>query len=230
MPTILEKFAGSLTKFVELHNEALRGDKDAVAKLLDNGADIDELDSANRTALMIACKEHRHEIALMLIERGADVFKESTEFKMTAFGWACGNAAGDHRVVLELLKKGCDVNGRDKGGTGWSPLMKATASQDIPTVKELLRAGADKMIAVDNPTFNEVITAQSLAKRISRGIQNGAGLDMAGRKQLVKLVKLDDPVAQEAMENGRLPGVPNDKAGQFNKDAVTSGVAPVEVK
>jgi len=191
-----------LTKFVELINEALRGDKEAVKRLLDAGADINETDDVGRTALMVACKEDNHECALYLIERGADIFMKTEHFKTTAFLWAVGNARGDHRVVLELLKKGADVNAREKDGEGWSPLMKATASQDIATCKELLRAGADKKVAVDNPAFNESITAQSLAKRISRGLNNGAGLDMAGRKQLMKVVKLDDPEEQKLYESG----------------------------
>jgi len=187
---------------VELNNEALRGDIDAVKRLLDEGHDINKVDDVGRTALMVACKENRVNIALLLLERGADWTLKTKHFGMTAFGWAVGNAFGDHRAVLKLLELKSDPNERDKDGTGWSPLMKATAAQDMDTCKELLRAGADKKIAVDNPAFNESITAQSLAKRISRGVQNGTGLNIVERKQLIKLVALPDKEEQKRWESG----------------------------
>ena len=45
--------------------------------------------------------------------------------------------------------------------------------------------------------------------------------------KLIKLVKLDDPAAQEAMENGRLPGTePSELTGTFNKEAAKVHAAP----
>ncbi|XP_066292945.1 putative ankyrin repeat protein RF_0381 [Branchiostoma lanceolatum] len=80
---------------------------DAIALLLDRGADIAALDDAGNTPLHYAAMEGNNKAILLLLDRGADLYKEN-EFghfllHMAAFG-------GHNNTVNLLLDRGMDVN------------------------------------------------------------------------------------------------------------------------
>ena len=162
---------------------ALGDDMAKVRELLAQGVDVNETDFVGKTALMVACKEHRHEIALLLLEKGADYTMTTNEMGLSAFHWACGNAHEDYRVVLDIIRRGVDIN--KPCSRGFTPLMKAVMGGDVPTAKLLVKYGADKTAEVPNPTFNEVLTCQNLALRIQHD----------KRERMAKVVALDAPAA-----------------------------------
>ena len=103
-----------------LHEAAGRGERAAVLRLLDRGADIDARDEQGRTALHRAagsCFQVGQRICrgvvAALLDRGADVDARdaggSTPLHLAA-GWY------DSGVVVELLRRGADVDARDDEG------------------------------------------------------------------------------------------------------------------
>ena len=151
-------------EFIELHNETLRGDVEAVRKLLDNGAEVDQLDQQHKTALMIACRHGELEIAELLMERGADIHRRSKELGIPVLSWSMGHKPEHTLIARSLLKRGADPNQADF--KGWTPLMKAVLTPNMDIIDQLLHFGADKAISlVDGDGLVEAgTTAFDLAK------------------------------------------------------------------
>jgi uncharacterized protein len=123
--------------------EAVRaGDRDAVARLLDRGADPnaagERTPHLGKTALMWAAEGDDHELVRLLLARGASV-----EGVNPNGGSALMYAAvkGSYQNVALLLDHGANVNAEAKNG--WSPLMLAVAKARADVVRLLIDRGAD---------------------------------------------------------------------------------------
>ncbi|EEB19575.1 Cyclin-dependent kinase 4 inhibitor D, putative [Pediculus humanus corporis] len=96
-----------------LHKAAIKGDKDLVIKLLEEGADPNVADFAGWTPLHEACNHGWYEVALALVQAGASVnatgFDDDTPLHDAAIN-------GHSKLVRLLLKSGADVHFRNKGG------------------------------------------------------------------------------------------------------------------
>lgn len=118
-----------------LGRAALRGDAEAVKKLLKSGADPNDVDSAGLRPLVRAtniavCEE--------LIAAGADVNADNKNVGTVLHEAArCNWLPG----INFLLQKGADVNARDKWAL--TALMYASRAGNNDAVKALLEAGAD---------------------------------------------------------------------------------------
>ena len=131
-----------------------RGDKEAVRKLLQEGADINVRDAQGRTSVMIATYQHNTDMVRALLQAGADVNirdnnKENPLLHAGAQGWLDilrlaieahadtrltnrfggisiipASERGHVEVVRELLTR-TDINVNHVNNLGWTALLEA---------------------------------------------------------------------------------------------------------
>lgn len=126
-----------------LDRAARIGDLDEVQRLVDGGADPDELNEWGTTALTgassLGADSPAHtRIVSYLISHGADVNKR------VADGTTALNEAsfwGHTQTVAVLLEAKANVN--EARDNGYTPLISASSQGHVPIVKLLVGAGAD---------------------------------------------------------------------------------------
>ncbi len=114
------------------------GNTETVARLLDQGADIDQANDDRRTALFCAVLNEHRDTALLLIARHADVNLANLAGD-TPLLWAADH--GDLPLVQALLDAGADPNRYTKQGHG--PLFRALAAVHEDVASLLLERGAE---------------------------------------------------------------------------------------
>jgi ankyrin repeat protein len=155
-------------------------DRQAIRKLLDNGADVNARDAEGNTPLILASFYASPQCLELLIHKGADVnaankaavtalIRAATSYEKTRVLVAAGanvrvrtalgntplilaaRRAGNSRTVQLLLEHGANAPERNDAGT--SPLIAAAASGDVETVRLLLNAGgkADEFPKANQP-------------------------------------------------------------------------------
>ena len=126
----------------KLHAAVQAGSLKEVERLVGEGADLNALDDMDLTPLMCACSNggvRGMNIALRLIEAGADVNYVRVDDDMTAIGFAACHS--QPQVVKALLRAGAAVEGPK--GTDQTPLMLAARDNNVEALKLLIAAGAD---------------------------------------------------------------------------------------
>ncbi len=167
---------------------AREGRIDAVRRLLDAGVDVNQVmgkDKSGRrprpgtSALMLAVESGHFELALFLVERGADPNDQRSEYTpLHALTWVRKPASGDgidgdpsprgsgNVTSLEFIRKlaqaGANVNAQLERGPagkaklnmkGSTPFLLACKTADLPMIKVLLELGADPaLVNVDECT------------------------------------------------------------------------------
>ena len=130
-----------------LHRAVRNNDRQSVAALLQRGADVNVGSAAGWTPLHFALVadtegDDRHELAMMLIERGADVNAETA-----VAGWTPLHFAVLHRdepkIVAALIRRGANVNAQTRFG-GWTPLHLALGRDGFDETAAMLRAAGGK--------------------------------------------------------------------------------------
>jgi len=154
-----------------LHNAVRQNDHDAVQRLLEAGADLNEFDDDGQSPLHVACRHGRAKIARELLEAGADVnpfnrqsqtpvfvakdnFHDDVAAVLAEYGGETGwgfsvegppfvkaVAENDRERFGELLDTGLNVDERDK--LGGTPLIIAAYCSHMSFARRLLEAGAD---------------------------------------------------------------------------------------
>jgi len=149
-----------------LRHAAGQGDTDTVRKLLQAGAQVDELDHAPmRWAL-----KHRHaEIVQLLFAAGADISSQAEEFLCLA---TKNGDAANLKLLLNYMNTPILPNALDRA------FYAAIASRNPAVVKILLTAGANPT-AEDNQPVLHAATAGSV--EILRLLQRN-GADLAAQK------------------------------------------------
>ncbi len=128
--------AGLLDK--PLHLAIKHGRTGKAKQLINDGADIHQLDYYKRTPLMMAAIFGRMEIAEILIKKGANV-EAVSEGNWTPI--ICASAYGFDKIVKLLIDRTADVNVRDELGN--SALFYAIEHHHIPVINLLSQNGAD---------------------------------------------------------------------------------------
>src|SRR4051794_14588633 len=168
---------------------ALRdADAQAVAKLIEAGADVNARDAEGNTPLILAAFYAGPRCVELLLEKGADpnaanrsgvtaLIRAATDYKKARLLIDAGAKVGvrtadlgntplilaarrasNSRTVRLLLERGADAAERDEAGI--SPIMAGAASGDLETVRLLLDAGA---------TAGDFRWCLKIANRVSRG-------------------------------------------------------------
>jgi len=125
-----------------LHTAASMGLTMAAKILIEAGQDLDTLDKDKLTPLMRACscgKAKGSQIALMLIDAGADVHYVRKSDEMTALKYAAKDCSP--AVLARLLESGAPVDG--PRGTRQTALVLAARANSVDNLKMLLKHGAD---------------------------------------------------------------------------------------
>lgn len=173
--------------FTPLLYAVLAGDFDSVSVLLEAGANVNEAGPDGVTAVMLALIKRHKEIALLLLERGAD--PQSSEAGYSALHLA--SATGSLGVAEALLAGGADPNLRlerpqrltnafeigvfQSPGSGRltqigsTPFMVAAKSADVQMMRLLARSGADPLLTADDGT-TALMLAAGLGKRAATDI------------------------------------------------------------
>lgn len=98
-------------------NAAVTGDAPGIARLLDDGTNIDCRDRYGQTALMLAAEYGREEVASLLLERGAD--RDITaKFGLSAIMLATINR--HEGIVRQLADAGANTRLRGTGAPGFA--------------------------------------------------------------------------------------------------------------
>lgn len=147
-----------------LHDVAEDGELAATRKLLDSGVAVDQPDEYGRTALMYACNKSRHDVAQLLISRGASVdTREIGGRAWQAIHFAC--QAGSEPVIRLLLDSGADANSVE--ALGWTPLGLAVVhGHGYEVAKCLVEHGSDPNHANNFGVTPRTIAAGSRDERL----------------------------------------------------------------
>ena len=120
-------------------------DPDAVALVLDRGADIRAVNANGETALISAALGKSPAIVALLVERGLPVDATNKNSKTALFEAAHGNE--DPAMVAMLLDLGADQNG---GEYNWRTALHWAAANRNPEVAELLLDRGADVAALSN--------------------------------------------------------------------------------
>ncbi len=149
----------------DLHNAARSGDAATVAKLLSNGADVNETDGEGTTALYLAANYGRANVVKKLLEAGADV----SLAKMTPMGSGgtplhAAAKRGSVDVLRLMLEFGIDPNLPDEG---LGPPLHLALYYRRAEAAELLKSYGAKPVVAD-PVDNLIAGADiSLGKKVA---------------------------------------------------------------
>ena len=169
----------------ELMMAAMNGDADAVASLINSGADVNATDAGNSTALMWSAPNGNADIARILIANGADITARDNGNGTALMRSA---AAGNVEIVNLLLDNGADVNAVDTNGS--TSLGNAVASKHETTALVLLDYGADANAHRENyKSYLQYAVDAGQASVVDSLIQNGADLEAQGWSAVVQAAR-----------------------------------------
>jgi ankyrin repeat protein len=125
-----------------LIREVLLGDVKRVAKMLDDGAAVNELDKRNMTALHHAASSCNLEMVQLLLAKGAQLeSKNYKNFSPLTYMAYSKNTKPCLKVFKLLIKKGADIYRTDSSQS--SLLHLAALNSHVLIAKELIRKGLD---------------------------------------------------------------------------------------
>lgn len=121
----------------ELLDAAAAGNTAWLARALARGANIEDADSAGRTAVINAAWRGRADAIEMLLAVGADIDTRDNTGR-SALTWAASN--GHTAIVERLIEAGADIDAVDQDGT--TALLRAAWNGHRSIVEKLIAAGA----------------------------------------------------------------------------------------
>ena len=174
------KRGGVINNNIKLIRSSMFGNREAVKKLLKEGADVNAKNSDGYTALILASSNGRTEIVAMLLDAGANVnARTNTNYwGSTALIRASENKHTE--IVSMLLDNGADVNATDDDGdTALMRVINCDEEDDRPwyqveydiieIVEMLLTAGADvNVVNNNNKTALDIAEETGCTKQIKK--------------------------------------------------------------
>jgi ankyrin repeat protein len=170
----------STPKYI-MHQTASSGLLTYTAQLIQEGYQVDEKDTQNRTPLYYASRNGRREICCLLLKHGANVGAK-VDNGQTALH---GAASGGHEAVVRLLLEDYKADAEAKDDGGWTVLHAAAAGGNEAVVRLLL----------------EDYKADAEAKD-DRGRTALYGAALGGHEAVVRLLLEDYKADAEAKDDG----------------------------
>lgn len=159
----------------DLTLNAFFGNLDGVKYLLENGANINAIDSVGDTALICAVSMGHFKVVKYLVENGADIEKRDNK-KKTALRLALDR--GQLKIAECLIKKGADINTKDNSGDTaliWASKARNTKMRNTDVVEYLIKNKADVNEKNDNGLTALMYASYNLHLEIVKLlIENGA--------------------------------------------------------
>ena len=148
------KRGGVINNNIKLIRSSMFGNREAVKKLLKEGADVNAKNSDGYTALILASSNGRTEIVAMLLDAGANVNARTNTNYWGSTALIRASESKHTEIVAMLLEKEADVNATDDDGdTALMRVINCNEEDDRPwyqvendiieIVEMLLAAGAD---------------------------------------------------------------------------------------
>lgn len=204
-----------------LNDAAVRGDINLTKNLLAGGANVNDRDAADRTALHWAAIKGQTEIVRLLLDKGADVNAKagpSQAFKrtLTPLHYAAMADNDYPDVVRLLLDRGSDINA--KTDKHWTALHYASEKGNVHVVQLLLERGANMSIT-DLKNKTPLLLAQERGRTVIARMLTEAD-EKNYKKMIVKKGNLDYPtspiVNASAQAKSDIDELPAIKAKQNN--------------
>jgi ankyrin repeat protein len=130
--------AGAGQDMAALHDAVTAGNLARVEEQLKSGAAIDEKNSAGETALLLAVKHDRTEIAKALMAAGASI---NARAKNKDTPWLLAGASGRTDMLRAMIPLGPDLSIRNR--YGGNALIPACERGHVDTIKLLLTTAID---------------------------------------------------------------------------------------
>ena len=168
----------------EFFVQVIENNADMIRLFLEAGMSPDEK-QGEITALLEAARRANKEVALALIEAGADVNSKDS-YGVTALMFAA--ISGQAEIMQRLIKKGADVNAKDIDGR--TALIEVlTTENDIPAevIKTLIDAGAEVNVRIYDGITPLMIASFGDPKIVRMLIDAGAevkAMDVHGKTAL----------------------------------------------
>ena len=215
-----------------LYIASSRGYADVVRSLIDRGADLNAIckdndeggDEMKWTPLQVAIYTDRRDIAVLLLDRGADTEILLSSLNQTALYMASSRGWAD--VVRSLIDRGADLNAicedYDEGtfDVKWTPLQVAIDKERRDTTVLLLERGADTETRnCRNETALHMASSGKCADIVRQLISYGADLNAECNgideydndvKWTPLHVARTPPIARTLLEHGADPNAPDD--------------------
>ncbi len=157
----------------ELLRAAAAGSKEAVAGLLDKGADVNVTFSQG-TALGLAALQGHREIVDLLLDKGADINKPAAGAGPVPL--ACAVMGGEVEMAGYLIEKGAAPDLKTKDGL--TPLILAVAIGQEELIMKLIEKGADvRQITAEGRTALHLAAASGQARVAGRLAEAGADVN-----------------------------------------------------
>ncbi|MGE3190916.1 MAG: ankyrin repeat domain-containing protein, partial [Vicinamibacterales bacterium] len=168
---------------------AMRGDRDAVRQLLQDGVDVNTAQGDGMTALHWAAQRGDTELAAMLLYAGADAAAVTRIGQYTPLHLAA--RSGNAGVVKALIEAGADASARTST-SGVTPLHLAAAAGSVEAIDELVAHGADLTVRESQWGQTPLIFAASSNRAAAIKDLLAKGADPSLTTETVDMVKLQE--------------------------------------
>jgi ankyrin repeat protein len=195
---------------------AEKRDRDAVAALLKQAADVNAPQGDGMTALHWAAMHNDAALASMLLYAGASPKARTRVGGYTPLLLAATNGHAD--VMAPLLKGGADVNATTANGT--TALMFAAASGDVRSVEALIAHGADLNARESTRGLTATMFAAGADRAAVVRVLVKSGADLEATSNALDLRNLDrSAFAGVLFGNPEPPKTPGGQAGSVEPNS-----------
>lgn len=184
---------------------AVYDSSDLIQKFIDNGADVNVLDDATWTPLIIACCRGYLGNIECLLSNGADINYRSRDGYTALLMLTELNRFQNAKRIEFFVRNGADVNVKDAKGN--TPLIFVSQKGDYRAVEEIIK----RSIQIDEENFNNqtalmVAVEQGHESIVDLLIQNGADVNKENADGdtplIVAIKKRYYLIAQRLIQNG----------------------------